>query len=512
MASQAEESMGTLTHGATVNLYGSGFNMATRLLFNVLVARLVGQSGVGIYFIALSVANLSSVLAIGGLDTTLVRYLARQRSSGDWGSFRGTLRFILRTAIGLSLVATTVMVVGAPWIATRLLHNAEITTPLRIVGFWVPLFVAETLMLSATQSFQIMKYRVYIESILDPSLRFVLVIILYLVGGGLNAILWAYVFSVLVCAILASLALRRCIPVKLEDYPALVNSRQLLGFSYPLFSYNVLLAIMLYVDSLLVAHFRNSADVGMYSVCIRLVATTCFITPVLGQIFGPICSEMHHRQEIGQLAASTKVVTLLATQMFLPLLVVFFSVPELILGVFGPGFRAAAWCLRVLIIGQSANYLTGPTGLVLNMGGWTRLQLTNTATVACLQILLDVLLIPSRGILGAAIANCVALVTLNSLQLYQLNQRLRFHPFSAALGKPLVAAVAAVGATLLLRNQIVFGGPWDVVLKGFVAVSTYSVALAFLGLDPHSRSALLHVRSVIWPGYRQESLSILTGR
>jgi hypothetical protein len=98
------------------------------------------------------------------------------------------------------------------------------------------------------------------------------------------------------------------------------------------------------------------------------------------------------------------------------------------------------------------------------------------------------------------------------LQLYQLNQRLRFHPFSAALGKPLVAAVAAVGATLLLRNQIVFGGPWDVVLKGFVAVSTYSVALAFLGLDPHSRSALLHVRSVIWPGYRQESLSILTGR
>src|SRR5262249_18411756 len=97
MPDRSTDSMSALARGVSLNLYGSAFNMMTRLLFNVLVARLLGPSEVGIYFIALSVANLLSVLAVGGLDTTLVRYLSKQRLSEDWGGFRGTLRIVLQT-------------------------------------------------------------------------------------------------------------------------------------------------------------------------------------------------------------------------------------------------------------------------------------------------------------------------------------------------------------------------------------------------------------------------------
>jgi O-antigen/teichoic acid export membrane protein len=512
VSNQAAESMSALTRGVSVNLYGSGFNMASRLLFNVLVVRLVGPSQVGIYFIALSVANLLSALAVGGLDTTLVRYLARQRASSDWGGFRGTLRFVLQTAAVLSFVAATVMVVGAHWIASKILHSPEATIPLRIIAFWVPAFVAETLMLAATQSFREMKYKVYIDSILDPSLRFLLVTVVYLFGGGLNEILSAYVFSLFVCAVVASLALRRCIPVRLAEFPPVVNPRELLGFSYPLFSYNLLMAITLYIDSLVMARFRSSAEVGMYSVCIRLVAVTCFITPVLGQIFGPICSELHQRREFDQLAASFKIVTLLAVQMFLPFLLLFFALPGQILGIFGSSFRVAVPCLLTLVLGQSANYLTGPTGLVLNMAGWTRLQLWNIAMVACLQTALDFLLIPSLGILGGALAGCAALVALNLIQLYQLNQRLHFHPFSPALAKPFLAAMAAMAVILLSRNRVFLGASLDAVLKGSVTILTYGVTLAMLGLDSHSRLVLQRVQGLIWPRELRGRMSILIGR
>ena len=43
MPEQVTEDMGALARGVSVNLYGSGFNMATRLMFNVLVARLLGD-------------------------------------------------------------------------------------------------------------------------------------------------------------------------------------------------------------------------------------------------------------------------------------------------------------------------------------------------------------------------------------------------------------------------------------------------------------------------------------
>lgn len=495
-----------------MNLYGSAFNMATRLLFNVLIARLLGPSQVGICFIALSVASLFSVLAAGGLDTTLVRYLARQRASGDWGRFRGTLRFILQTSAALSMVATTCMLMSAPWIATKVFHNSAVKTPLRIIAFWIPMFVAETLMLAATQSFREMKYKVYIDSILDPSLRFLLAMVVWLFGGGLNAILWAYVSSLLICAITASVALRRCIPVRLKEYEPVVNRRELLSFSYPLFAYNVLAGITLYLDSLLMGHFRSSAEVGMYSVCIRLVAVTGFISPVLGQIFGPICSELHHRHEYEELAASLKAVTLLSVQMFLPVLLLFFAVPKEILSIFGSGFRSSATCLLILMLGQSSNYLTGPTGLVLNMAGWTRLQMWNIAFIACLQTVLNLLLIPSLGIWGGAISSCSALVTLNLIQLYQLNRRLRLHPFSPGLVKPFLAALAAVAMIFMVRNRVMLGASLDGVLKGSVTILTYGLTLVALGLDQHTRLALTQLRGVILPGYRQQPVASLTGR
>jgi O-antigen/teichoic acid export membrane protein len=498
MPDQSTDPMSALTRGVSLNLYGSAFNMMTRLLFNVLVARLLGPSEVGIYFIALSVANLLSVLAVGGLDTTLVRYLSRQRLSGDWGGFRGTLRIVLQTGAGLGICAAVFMLVGASWIATIAFHNQAVAAPLRIVSFWIPLFVAENLLLAATQSFREMKYKLYIDSLLDPSLRFVLVIVVYLLGGGLNAILTAYVSSLFVCAILAGLALRRCVPVRLTEYPATANRRELLAFSYPLFSYNVLTALVLYLDSLLMAHFRSPAEVGMYSVCIRLVAVTGFITPVLGQIFGPICSELHHSREYEQLAASVKVVTLLAVQMFLPVLLLFIAMPQQILEIFGNGFRGAATCLLVLMLGQSANYLTGPTGLVLNMAGWTRLELGNIAFIACLQTVLNLFLIPSLGILGGALASCTALVTLNLLQLYQMNRRLRFHPFSTALAKPFLAALAALVVIVLVPNLAILGSSLGAVLKSCMMILAYGVTLAVLGLDRHTSLALEHVRGVIW--------------
>ena len=74
--------MSALARGLAVNLYGSGFNMVARLLFNVLIARLLGPGQVGIYFAALSIGSLLGALAVGGLDTTLVRYLSSQRVSG----------------------------------------------------------------------------------------------------------------------------------------------------------------------------------------------------------------------------------------------------------------------------------------------------------------------------------------------------------------------------------------------------------------------------------------------
>ncbi len=488
------ESMGTLARGTAINLGGSIFNFLSRLVFNLVVARLLGPSLLGIYFVAITVSSALGELALGGLELALVRYLSRFRSDEDWGAFRGTLRFALRTASGISLLGCLVLVVGAPWVATTIFHKPELATPLRIAALYVPLYVLESLLLAATQSFKLMRYKAFIHSVLNPALRIVLVVSVYLLGGRLHAILGAYVFAMLVCAWSAYLALRRCLPRDLSRYVPTVDRKELLRYSWPLFGVNICTFLIIYNDSLILAHFRSSYEVGLYSVCLRLMIVSAFALPVVSQVFAPFVSELHHHREIGRLGAYFKVVTVWAVEAYVPILLLFLFAPRQVLALFGKGFEAAASCLIILALAQLINVLTGPLGLVLNLGGWTKLELRNVATVLALQATLAFLLIPRMGFLGAAAADLFAGFAVTAVRVVQLYRRTGIHPFSFVLGKPLLAGLVASGAAVPLLVSVEPQTPFRLVLLLLGVLLVYVSMLIVLGFDDHSRIAWQQLR------------------
>src|SRR5262249_14266052 len=150
---------------------------------------LLGPHQVGVYYLALTVAYLTGVISLGGMDTTVIRYLARFRVEKDWPAFRGTLHFAFRIVGGLSVLGSLIVLAAAPWISTYVFHKPEVTAPMRIVALYVPLYALEMLLLAATQSFKRMQYKVYIESMLNPTLRIILAVSVYMLGGRVKAIL-----------------------------------------------------------------------------------------------------------------------------------------------------------------------------------------------------------------------------------------------------------------------------------------------------------------------------------
>jgi O-antigen/teichoic acid export membrane protein len=65
--------------------------------------------------------------------------------------------------------------------------------------------------------------------------------------------------------------------------------------------------------------------------------------------------------------------------------------------------------LSILAIGQFVNVITGSVGYLLTMCGYERLQRNNFAVCAVLSVLLNVLLVPRMGAIGAAIATAATL-------------------------------------------------------------------------------------------------------
>ncbi len=484
-------------------MFGTGFNIVARLLYNVLIARLLGPRDVGIYYLALTVADLIGVVAAAGMETTIVRYLAWHRVDGDWGAFRGTLRFAIRVACVIAALGTLGLFGLAPQVALGIFHKPEAIVPLRIMALFVPFYALETLLLAATQSFNEMKYKALIQSTLNPALRLFLILPAFFMDNKLFYVLSVYIFTLLVCTTLAYLALRRCIPVNLRDYLPKTHYRELVQYSYPLFFFNILTLLTLYSDSLFVAHYRSSAEMGIYSVCIRLVVVTSFILPVINQTWAPLMSEFYRKKQMEHVSHNFKLVTLWALQIYIPVLLMFLIVPGRILDLFGHGFRAAAPCLVILMVGQFINNLTGPVGLVLTISGWTKLQFWNAFVIVVLQSALAVVLIPRLGLTGAALANAAAAVSVNLLRVFQVWTRLRMQPFSACLLKPLLAGATA----FLVAAGITHGTNLVPITRLALVVAatmvTYAVGMWLLGIDAHSRMALRQLRGAMGRAFAQ---------
>lgn len=484
-------------------MFGTGFNIVARLLYNVLVARLLGPRNVGIYYLVLTVADLIGVVAAAGMQTTVVRYLAWHRVDGDWGAFRGTLRFAIRVSTVIALLGIVGLFGLAPQVAVGIFHKPEAIVPLRIMVVLVPLYALETLLLAATQSFNEMKYKALIESTLNPALRLLLIVPAFFMSNRLVYVLSVYLFSLLVCTTLAYLALRRCIPVNLRDFQPKTQYRELIHYSYPLFFFNILTLLSLYIDSLFVAHFRSSTEMGIYSVCIRLVVVTSFILPVINQTWAPLMSEFYRKNELEHVSHNFKLVTLWALQIYIPVLLMFLIVPGRILDLFGHGFRAAAPCLVILMVGQFINNLTGPVGLVLTISGWTRLQLWNAFVIVVLQSVLAVILIPRLGLTGAALANATAAVSVNLLRVFQVWTRLRMQPFSACLLKPMLAGATAFLVAAGFTHGVNLVPITRLVLIIAATMATYVGGMWLLGIDAHSRMAWRQLRGAMGRAFGQ---------
>src|SRR5207245_8982664 len=104
-----------------VRVSGAGISFA----LNVLIARLYGADGAGVYFLALTVMTIATVFGRMGMDNSLLRFVAAHAASGGWGEVEGGHRKGMRIAWAASLVSTAVIAAGAPCLARSAGHQRE---------------------------------------------------------------------------------------------------------------------------------------------------------------------------------------------------------------------------------------------------------------------------------------------------------------------------------------------------------------------------------------------------
>jgi O-antigen/teichoic acid export membrane protein len=216
--------------------------------------------------------------------------------------------------------------------------------------------------------------------------------------------------------VFGALMLRRAQPSALVQAAAVYESRAWLATIIPMAGINAMHLINTQADILLIGVFMESTDVGQYKVAAQVSLIVAFGLQATKMVVEPYFSRLYHQGEhekLQRLARGASRLNLaIALTVFTPLLL--FG-DDLLHIAFGAGFVAAFVPMLILSLGRLTGSTIGTSGHLLTMAGHHREYARFWIVAACSNVVLNLVLIPIFGTVGAAISTASTLILANGL-------------------------------------------------------------------------------------------------
>jgi O-antigen/teichoic acid export membrane protein len=472
--------MGRIARGTTANLAGAIISGVANFALAIAVTRGFSRPEAGVFFATTSLFLLAISVGQLGTDTGLVYFVSRSRALAARGQIAG----YVRTALTPVLVTTTAMGIAMFVFAPDLARwttgdRAGLATDfLRVFAIFIPLSAVQNVALAATRGMGTMRPNALIEQVGRPILQLVLVVVV--VAASAHSLLsWAWAFAYAPAALVSWMwwrKARRSLPsAGATDLPPALRRKEFWRFTGPRSLASVVQQAMQRFDIVLVAAISGAVPAAVYAAATRFVVAGQMSRNAVSLAVQPHLAEVLTKRD--QVAANHLYQTSTAWLMMVtwPLYLTFAVFGGPLLHIFGHGYDAGMVVLLLLSLSMLVATLCGDVDIVLIMAGRTSWSLANVSLAFAVNLGLDLWLIPSHGVTGAAIGWSVAIVTKNLSALIQVAWVLKLHPFGRTTTTAGLLSVAAF-AVLPGLAHIFLGSSWLSLLIG-VAVGTAAYLL-----------------------------------
>jgi O-antigen/teichoic acid export membrane protein len=400
----------------------------------LLLARMLGAEGYGVYVYATSWVSMLGVLATVGMDNMLVRNVTAYKTRSEWGLMKGLLRRANQIALATSL-ALSLLAASLSWALGGLLEAEALST------FWIALVLLPLVTLTALRQATMRGlYRVVLGQLPDSLLRPLLLVVL--VGGAyllfeenLSAS-GAMAMSVVAAGIaflVGTLMLYRSLPRAAKEAPPVYRTRDWVWGALPLLFVGGMQVINTRIGVLMLGSLEGAEAAGVYAVAVWGADLIAIILVAGNMVLGPTFANLYAAGEVGRLQRLTTRSARVIVLCSLPITLVLVVFGHWFMLLFGQEFVEGRTGLAILSIGQLVNTAFGSVGVLLIMTGHGRDAAAGIGISVLLNLSLSAVLIPIYGLEGAAVAAATSLVVWNTLLAIRVHRRLRIYP--AAFGR-----------------------------------------------------------------------------
>ncbi|SIO84579.1 Heteropolysaccharide repeat unit export protein [Nocardiopsis sp. JB363] len=469
--------------GGVVNMAGAAVGAALNLALIVAITRAFSQETAGLLFSATSVFLIMAAVSNLGAPDGLVYFIARMRVFGRAGGAPALLRMAMGPVVVMSLVVALLLFVFARPLADAL-GPEDAAAYLRLLAVFLPFAVLTDSALAATRAHHDMVTTALVDKVGRPSAQLALVGLIVLSGSaGLLALAWAGPY--LPAAVLAWFWLGRIVhraapeqavpettdASEREEEPAgRVTPAAFWSFSLPRALGGVAQMGVQRGGVVMVALLSGVSGAAVFTAATRIMVVGQFGTQAVLNAAQPRFAELlasrDHTGVRSLYQAGTSWQVCLTWPLYLSALV---FAPE-VMRLFGAEYGTGATVLVIVCAGQLAASVLGMGDLVLTMTGRTGLNLLNNLLSLLVNVGGCVLLVPSHGAPGAAVALVSAVLVRKTLPLWQLRTVVALHPVSRPVSVAVGGSLVWFGALPLLAEACLGGGLPTLVLAVGVGV------------------------------------------
>jgi O-antigen/teichoic acid export membrane protein len=425
----------------------SGILMLARLagaglgvLLQVILARALGATDLGVYYIAVSLIAATAVIGAIGYPSLATRFVARYRADER----RRFLSAFLRTGLFDTLAAATGLAFAIAGLAWILCDDPAQRSAYLVASLSLPA-MALARFLSAIAAAERRFFPAFLpELVVRPGALLAVVLVLLALGASLTA-----TGVLLVYAILSwSFALvqfgvyrerTRGVSDRQERHRLASHWRRLAGM---LVAMPLLTAMLADIHILLLSALLPPNEVGVFGVALKIAALFGFAVQIIQQTSMPDLADAARDRRLPQMlrAASRANAAAIAIAAVSALAVIVGG--RFGLQFFGPEFERAYLPLLIAVLGILPRALAGPSLQLLVVTGHYRANIVAGAGSLATLAALSVMLVPTLGIDGAAVAFAgagLASAVLSGLLLRRL-EGVRSDAFAYWRGLPRAAA------------------------------------------------------------------------
>ena len=381
----------------------------------LLMSRMLGPEGYGLYGLTLPFQGIFQILSAGGLPPAISKYVAEYNAKDEKALTRQVIYTATKFMVLMAILLSIILLFSSDFIANEIFHKPLVVWPLRAVSLITPFSVIVGAMRGAFQGVYKNEYTVYNRMAEQLATIVFAVVFVYCGLYAMGAVLGG-AFGFIVSAITAVLLYKKYIsPMFYSEDSLDLSLKEELELLWMLICFAVPVAITalsemaIYdVGTLVIGVFMLSTDVGFYNAADPISRIPLVISLSISTVLLPATAEAYvlKNQKLLQEYVVDCLRYCILTVIPMCVIISMFSMPIIQL-LFGEVYTPGSGVLCILVIGMSFYSIYMISSSILQGTGNPKLPVYILLLGTVLNIVLNAIFVQMMGIVGAAIATTI---------------------------------------------------------------------------------------------------------